>query len=413
MSLQNSAGGISLIVGGNSSSTTYSGILSGSGSLTKTNGGVLVLTASNSYLGGTTISGGTLQLGDGTGGHDGSLAGSMTNNSAPVYDLTGSQNYSGGISGNGTLTKVGSGLLLLSGNNGYTGHTTVSGGTLALAAATALPGYSSTSVCSLSVTGGATLALDLAGTGTGWTAANFTSFLTSANTSGFFAGSALGLDSTSASFTCGNSLVGNMGLTKLGTNTVTLTGANGYNGHTTVGMGTLEVANIGALPSYSSTSDFITVNNGATLALNVGTGGWTAANAHTLLTSGNSTGFTPGSALGLDTASASFTYGFSLGGNQGLAKLGGNTLTLSATNGYLGPTTVLGGTLAVANSGALLGSTLIAPTSGSIVFNPVASHAYSLGGLGGSGNIALQDSAGTAIALSVGGNNADSTYSGA
>ena len=98
---------------------------------------------------------------------------------------------------------------------------------------------------------------------------------------------------------------------------------------------------------------------------------------------------------------------------SGLDQLGGNTLTLSATNGYLGPTTVLGGTLAVANSEHLLGSTLIAPTSGSIVFNPVASHAYSLGGLGGTGNIALQDSAGTAIALSVGGNNADSTYSGA
>ena len=88
MSLQNTAGGISLIVGGNSSSPTYSGILSGSGSLTKTSGGVLVLTASNSYLGGTTISGGTLQLGDGTNGHDGSLAGNMTNNWAMVYDLT-------------------------------------------------------------------------------------------------------------------------------------------------------------------------------------------------------------------------------------------------------------------------------------------------------------------------------------
>ena len=57
-----------------------------------------------------------------------------------------------------------------------------------------------------------------------------------------------------------------MGLTKLGTNTVTLTGANGCDGHTTVGMGTLEVANIGAVPSHSSTSDFITVNNGETLS---------------------------------------------------------------------------------------------------------------------------------------------------
>ena len=40
---------------------TYSGVLSGSGSLTKTGSGTLVLTGANSYAGGTTVSDGTLQ----------------------------------------------------------------------------------------------------------------------------------------------------------------------------------------------------------------------------------------------------------------------------------------------------------------------------------------------------------------
>ena len=47
---------------GCSGTTTYSGVISGGGSLTQ-NGGTLILTGANTYIGGTTVSEGTLQLG--------------------------------------------------------------------------------------------------------------------------------------------------------------------------------------------------------------------------------------------------------------------------------------------------------------------------------------------------------------
>ena len=50
-------------IGNNHSSTTYSGIMSGNGSLVKTGDGTLTLTAANTYSGTTTVNGGTLALG--------------------------------------------------------------------------------------------------------------------------------------------------------------------------------------------------------------------------------------------------------------------------------------------------------------------------------------------------------------
>ena len=86
-----------------SGSQTYSGVISGTGSLTKLGTNVLVLTGGNSYSGPTTIGGGTLQLGDGANGHDGSLYAydAITNNAALVYNLYGQQTYYGVISGSG------------------------------------------------------------------------------------------------------------------------------------------------------------------------------------------------------------------------------------------------------------------------------------------------------------------------
>lgn len=53
---------IALTVGNNNSSTTFSGIILGSGSLTKAGSGVLTLSGANTYTGNTTVSGGTLAL---------------------------------------------------------------------------------------------------------------------------------------------------------------------------------------------------------------------------------------------------------------------------------------------------------------------------------------------------------------
>ena len=56
------AGAVNLIAGGNGSSTTYSGIMSGAGSFTKAGTGSLQLSASQTYTGTTRVNGGTLTL---------------------------------------------------------------------------------------------------------------------------------------------------------------------------------------------------------------------------------------------------------------------------------------------------------------------------------------------------------------
>ena len=61
--------------------TWATALTSSGGSLTKVGAGTLMLTASNTYTGATTISAGTLQLGDGV-ANNGSVAGNITDSAA-------------------------------------------------------------------------------------------------------------------------------------------------------------------------------------------------------------------------------------------------------------------------------------------------------------------------------------------
>src|SRR5690606_677011 len=90
--------------------------LASGGALTKSGAGTLVLTANNSYTGGTTVLGGILQLGDGT--TDGAIVGDIVLTGGDlVVDNTGATALSGAISGTGSLTQMGTGTLVHSGNN--------------------------------------------------------------------------------------------------------------------------------------------------------------------------------------------------------------------------------------------------------------------------------------------------------
>jgi autotransporter-associated beta strand protein len=102
----------------------------------------------NNFLGAASINGGTLQLGDGTPGDDGSLGSSsgVTNNGALVFDLAGSQTAAYRISGSGSLTMVGTGTLTLSGSNTFSGGTFVETGTVVLKNSGALADGSSLTV---------------------------------------------------------------------------------------------------------------------------------------------------------------------------------------------------------------------------------------------------------------------------
>ena len=407
LNLQNSASSaMSLSVGNNNASTTYSGNLVGLGSLTKIGTGLLTLTGSNSFAGSATISAGTLQLGSGVAGYDGSLAGNITDNSWLVYDIAGSQNYSGSITGtSGNLVKTGSGIVVLSGNNSYnttSGTTFVTGGTLEAASTAALPGYATAH--KISVGSGATLAVSA---GTSWTTANITSLSTSAD---FAAGSALGIDTTTASATYGNTLSGSFGLTKLGGNSLLVNGSNSYNGTTNVSAGTLVEAAPSALPGYG-TSSRLAVANSAALMLDVGGSGWQTADVNSLL-SHNGSGFAAGSTLDLDTSSVSGTfYCGAINGNMGLSKLGSNTLAMTAASTLAGPTTISAGTLAIFNGSALQNSTLTVPSS-SVASIALGSTSMTFGGLSGSGNLSLQSTGSSPVALTVGRNNANTTYAG-
>ncbi|WP_025039889.1 autotransporter domain-containing protein [Nitrosospira briensis] len=108
-----------------------SGVISGGGSLNKTGSGALILTGANTYVGGTTITAGTLQIGNG--GTTGSISGDVMNNAVLTFNRSDNISYGGIISGTGSLNKEGVGVLALTGDSsGFGGHMFVNDGTLAI-----------------------------------------------------------------------------------------------------------------------------------------------------------------------------------------------------------------------------------------------------------------------------------------
>lgn len=235
------------------------------GFLEKISTGALILSADNTYSGGTTVTSGTLQIG--AGGTTGSVAGNITNNDTLVFNRSNQIFFSGAISGTGKLVKDGAGTLGLSGNNGYAGGTVLNSGILSIDSDTAL------GTGTITINGG-----NIRAGGAPRTLANnlilndsftlgrltfFTGSVTLTNTVTITSGN----PDTSGPQTSGFSGVisGNHGLTfSEGANPTGLTvlsGNNTYTGLTTISSGTVRVMGNIASSGFS-------IGSGAVLELN-------------------------------------------------------------------------------------------------------------------------------------------------
>ncbi|EMA3499385.1 autotransporter-associated beta strand repeat-containing protein, partial [Salmonella enterica] len=226
----------------------FDNAISGSGQLEKSGDDVLTLSGANSYSGGTLISGGTLVANN----VEALGTGDVTDNA--TLELNTGGDFINSIGGTGRVEKSGDDALTLSGSNTYTGGTTINDGTLIATSVDALG--------SGDVTDNATLEL---------------------NTSGTF----------------DNVISGSGLVVKSGADTLTLSGANSYTGGTTISGGTLVASNVEALGSgdidnYASlqlnaSGQFVTANltthDNATTAIGAGS----ALRANTLTQEANST----------------------------------------------------------------------------------------------------------------------------
>ncbi|EDA6316586.1 autotransporter outer membrane beta-barrel domain-containing protein [Salmonella enterica subsp. enterica serovar Kentucky] len=367
---------------------TFDNAIGGSGNVVKYGADTLTLSGSNSYTGGTTISGGTLVASN----VEALGTGDVTNNA--TLELNTGGDFINNIGGTGRVEKSGDDTLTLSGSNTYTGGTLINGGTLVASNVEALG--------TGDVTDNATLALNTGGTfdnaisGSGQVVKSGDETLTLSGTNSYTGGTtisggtlvatnveALGSgdvtdDATLELNTGGtfdNAISGSGQVVKSGDKMLTLSGANSYSGGTLISDGTLVASNVEAL----GTGD---VTNNATLALNTGgdftnnisgsgqvvksgddtltlsgansyTGGTTISGGTLVATNVDALGtgdVTNSSTLELNTGG---TFDNAISGSGQVVKSGDETLTLSGSNTYTGGTLISGGTLVATNGDAL------------------------------------------------------------
>ena len=297
----------------------------------------------------------------------------VMSNSPTVTVSGGTLTLGGAISGSSsTLNKSGAGTLILAGANTYSGATTInaSGGTLQFVNEVSL--YNDTTASwtptNLVVNSGATAAFNVGGTGQ-FTSGDVTTLLTNidraVNNNGLRSGSTIGFDTTNASggtFTVSTAIQnttstggGAVGLTKLGTGTLVLGGANTYTGATAVSAGTLYI-------SGSTGSSAITVASGAAL------GGTGTANGAVTINGGGAINLVDGSigslkvgSLTLGTGSTALSFDIGSGATNNLdsiTDLGALTTngTSNITIGFVsGTPTLTSGTYTLI-SGAITGT---------------------------------------------------------
>jgi fibronectin-binding autotransporter adhesin len=270
-------------------------VISGTGGLVSGGVGTTVLTAADTYTGGTTITVATLQIGNG--GTTGSIVGNVTDNGTLAFDRSDTTNFGSVISGRGGVTAVG-GTTVLTAADTFAGATAIdTGATLAL-------GPSGSIAASSGVADNGTFDVSAA------SAPQVTSLSGSGNV---LLGSQT-LTLTNATDTFSGVISGMGGLTLTG-GTQTLSGTNTYTGPTTVGGGTLVVN--GSI----ATSSGVSVQSGATL------GGTGTVSSVTLASGGT---LAPGSA-GAGTLNVNGTVAFASGSDFAVGLTSASSAKLTTT----------------------------------------------------------------------------------
>ena len=367
-----------LTVGSDNGTGTFTGVIEDNGgsggrvAFTKTGTGTQVLAGANTYTGTTTISGGTLQLGNG--GTSGSLSTSSVIVDNGTFAVDQSDSVVQGttfstvvLSGTGGFTQAGTGTTTLNLLNTYSGTTTVAQGAILFntgASSSSAPqnlgegavvdlGAAGTSSGELIYTGGTgTLAKNIVALGNGSdTVDNAGSGLLTLSGSIVKNGTKLTLKGdlnvtgTISGASSGSDLI-------IDTGTTTLSSANTYNGPTYIrDNATLDAAAAGALPTGTRTD--VTMDDigtgSSTLALGASQSISSLTGASSSLVTLSTNTLTIGNS-GTGTGTATFA-GVISGTNGALTKDGTSTEIFTGANTYTGTTTISGGNLQIGNGG--------------------------------------------------------------
>ncbi len=402
---------------GGISNMTQTGAFTGGGSMVWGSSGTATFNQANTFSGTTTVTGGTLNLttplalqnsaldttssitGTGTSGLKTTqtsltLGGLIGNKDlSTVFTTTGgggytsvatltlnpgngvTNSYSGAIAnGAMALTKSGLGTQSLSGTNTYSGVTQVNGGILNF--------LNTSAKSSNTVTAGASGTIGLGVGGSGFYSETDVDNLFDATLSGFSmdAASGVAIDTSAGNFNQTTNLDSARALTKLGANTLTLSGTNGYTGSTTVSAGTLAVSGTLGNTAIAVSGGTLSLQGASAVSQNVVT---------------------------VSSGTLTQTVDNSLSSTAALTVSGGSA-TLGNTNNFSGATTLNGGTLTLGHANAVQNST-VTLSGGTLAF-ATGNTSPVLGGLAGAGNITLATATSQAVQLNAGNNS--TTYTG-